>query len=98
MSYDRRLYPKDPFWNRMGNLAPLLDTRDYTDTHPYFLENGERVDELKWWQKKNAYKIGMMRDEGEDRYLVSSVVALKPKVSMRVCMHRCRFVCTCARI
>ena len=85
VSYDQRRFPHDPFWRNMANLAPWLDTRDYGPRHPFFKENLDRSSELHHWQDANRKKIGFMRDECGGNMLISSVVALKPKVC--VYMH-----------
>ena len=47
VSYDLEKNPEANFWQDYANMAPKLDTSSYDpDTHPFFLNNNQMLDEL----------------------------------------------------
>ena len=66
------------FWRKLGELAPLMDTRDYPSDHPYF-KHANNLQFVQNWQRENYKKIGLMRDESGGEHLIASVCSLKAK-------------------
>ena len=86
MAYDRRTHAEGAFWRNLSSLAPHLDTRDYKPSHPFFVYNEDKADYLKYWQRRNHGRIGVLRDEAGGDRIIKEVVALKAK-SYSVLFH-----------
>ena len=72
--------PARSFYRDLAGMASCLDTGNYSDQHPYFVENHDQFDHLKEMQRANKGVLGKMKDEaGGDRFAVEGVF-LKSKL------------------
>ena len=68
------------FYHDLASMASCLDTGNYSDSHPYFVQNHNQFDHLKEMQRVNKGVLGKMKDEaGGDRFAVEGVF-LKSKL------------------
>ena len=72
--------PEANFWRDYAKMAEVLDTSGYSPSHIYFCANEEKRDYLLALQTANKKKLGCYKDEIDEKFVVSEITALRPKM------------------
>ena len=80
VSYNLDKVPEANFWRDYAKMAEVLDTSGYSSSHIFFRANEDRREHLLALQAANKKKLGCYKDEIDEKYVVSEITALRPKM------------------